>query len=102
MSLSDEYRRDALLNARLTMLKAVYEEDDHRLNDCLVQRKLEYYGHRKSPDWVRTQMRALADLGVFIIHEQGDALIAEITEAGVCHCERSAFVEGIARPRARR
>lgn len=102
MSLSDAYRRDELLNARLTMLKAVYEEDDHHLNDRLIQLKLKYFGHRKSPNWVRAQMRVLEDLGVFIIHEQGEALIAEITEAGVCHCERSAFVDDIARPRARR
>lgn len=102
MSLSEQYRRDEELNARLTILKAVHEEQDHQLNDILIQKRLDYFGHRKSKDWVRTQLRAMADLGVFTLREVGTAMVAEITETGIDHVERRTVVEGIARPGAAR
>jgi len=102
MSLSEQYRRDDELNARLTILKAVHEEQDHQLNDILIQKRLDLFGHRKSKDWVRTQIRTMADLGVFTLREVGTAMVAEITETGVDHVERRTVVEGIARPGAGR
>lgn len=102
MSLSEQYRRDEELNARLTILKAVHEEQDHQLNDILIQKRLDLFGHRKSKDWVRTQIRAMADLGVLTVREIGTAMVAEITETGVDHLERRTVVEGVARPGAGR
>jgi len=98
MSLSEQYRRDEELNARLTILKAVHEEHDHQLNDALIKIRLDYFGHRKTKDWVRTQLRAMASLGVVTLRERGTAMVAVITETGIDHVERRAIVEGIAKP----
>lgn len=98
MSLSEQYRRDEELNARLTILKAVNEEHDRQLNDALIQTRLGYFGHRKTKDWVRTQLRAMADLGVLTLRERGTAMVAVITETGIDHVESRTIVEGIARP----
>ncbi|EFO33235.1 putative phage related protein [Roseibium sp. TrichSKD4] len=100
MNLSDQYRRDEELNARITILKAVYEQTDRRLNDILIQKQLDLFGHRKSRDWLRTQLRAMSELGVISIREIGSAMVAEITQTGVDHCECRMIVEGIARPSA--
>lgn len=98
MDYSEHQRQDG----RLAMLRALYEQDDDRLNETILMKVLETYGYRKTKEWVRTQLRFMEDVGAVRLHKAGeDFLIAEITSAGSNHVERTAVIEGIARPSRR-
>lgn len=85
-------------DARLVILKALHLEADGRLHDNALVVALDTYGHRRSRDWVRTQLRKLADLQALHIREAGTVMVAEIRQAGVDHLELRGRIEGIAVP----
>ena len=85
-------------DARLTILKALAGENDLRLNERLIAATLDRFGHRRSREWLRTQLRKLEELGAAKITEAGTVMIAELTRAGLDHVERRAFLEGVERP----
>lgn len=84
--------------ARLDMLRALAAQADGTLNEALLTHALDICGHRRSRDWVRTQMRKLADIGAVKLTEAGAILIASISRAGLDHVERRAVLDGVARP----
>ena len=86
------------LDARLTILKELALQTDGRLNETILTAALDRVGHRRSREWVRTQLRKLADVGAVSIVEAGSVMITTITRAGLDHVERRGVIEGIARP----
>lgn len=85
-------------NARLVILRYLYEDTGNSANDSLVQQHLETFGIRRSRDFTRTQMLALRDLGAVKVVEAGTALIATLTRAGMDHVERRSIIAGVQRP----
>jgi hypothetical protein len=85
-------------DARLVILKELSRQTDNRLNESLLQSVLETFGHRRSREWVRQQLRFLADLNAISISEAGTVLVAELRRAGLEHVERRSILEGVARP----
>lgn len=85
-------------DARLVILKELHLQTDGRLNEVLLTKALDAFGHNKTREWVRTQLRVLADLGALKITEAGTVMIASITRVGVDHVERRSIIEGVARP----
>ena len=85
-------------DARLMVLRELAKQTDGRLNDAVLARVLEAYGMRRSRDWVRTQLRRLADLEAIRIAEAGTVLVASLRQAGRDHVERRGVIEGVARP----
>lgn len=88
-------------DARLCILKELARHGT--LNEALITRVLDVHGHRRSREWVRTQMRKLADIGAVNLAdigavEAGAILIASISRAGLDHVEGRAFLDGVARP----
>jgi hypothetical protein len=47
---------------------------------------------------VRTQLRALADLGAVTLTEAGSVMIASLTRAGLDHVDGRGIIEGVRRP----
>jgi hypothetical protein len=85
-------------NAKLVILRELAKMTDGRLNDSILEQVLDRFGHRRSRDWVRTQLRALADIGAVTILEVGTVMVAEITRAGIDHVDRRVVLEGVERP----
>lgn len=85
-------------DARLVILKALWEETDNSLNDVLLQKALEAFGHYKSREYVVTQLNALKELGAVTLRKAGTVTVATITRAGADHVERRGIIEGVARP----
>ncbi|WP_430913140.1 VpaChn25_0724 family phage protein [Methylobacterium sp. sgz302541] len=85
-------------DARLCLLTMLYQQNDGHLNDLLCAQFLEAYGHFRSRDWVRTQLRKMEDVGAIRLNEMDTVLIAQITAAGVDHILRKGRVEGIKQP----
>lgn len=85
-------------DARLVILRELSRMTDGRLGESILFQVLDTFGHNRSRDFVRTQLRALADVGAITITEAGSVMIATITRAGLDHVERRAVIEGVARP----
>lgn len=94
MSYAEMKRNDA----RLVILRALADENDGRLNETIITKILDAFGHCESRDWVRTQIRALNDLGVITYSEISSIMVANITQLGLDHVERRTVVEGVSRP----
>jgi len=85
-------------DARLFILRELAAQTDGRLNELLLQRLLEArYGIARSREWVQTQMRKLAELGVVELVEAA-FLVAQIGRAGRDHLASRSIVAGITRP----
>jgi hypothetical protein len=85
-------------DARLVILRELNQQTDGRLNEALLTKTLDAFGHNRSREWVRTQLRKLAELGAVKVTEVGNIMVAAITRNGVDHVERRTIIEGVARP----
>ena len=92
------YDEAMTIDARLVILKELAVQSDGRLNEVLLEKVLDVFGHRRSREWIRTQLRKLEELGAVRISEAGTVLVAKITRVGVDHVERRSYVDGVARP----
>jgi hypothetical protein len=93
-----DYPEFVTQDARLIILKELARQTSGSLNETILTAVLDSFGHRRSRDWVRTQLRQMEELGALRCVETGSVLIASITRSGADHCERRSFIEGIARP----
>ena len=85
-------------DARLVILRELAKQTDGRLNETLLAHALDTFGHRRSRDWLRTQLRQMAEVGAIRIDEAGPILVATLTVGGQNHLERRMIIEGIAQP----
>jgi hypothetical protein len=93
-----DFRQYIAADVRLIILRELASQPDYRLNETLLLRVLETFGHRKSRDYLRDQLRWLEEMGAVTLTEAGTVLIAELTRRGRDHVERRVVIEGIARP----
>lgn len=84
--------------ARLAILKALSQQTDERLSDVMLKQVLDIYGYRRDRDWVRTQLRKLADLGAVSLTEAGEVLFARLEPPGRDHLEERSILVGVMRP----
>lgn len=92
------YEERLTADARLVILRALYEQTNYRLNEAILESELDRFGHRRSRSWVRTQLLALRELGAITATEAGSVMVACLTKLGVAHVERRQVIDGIARP----
>lgn len=85
-------------DGRLVMLRELAAQTDGRLNEIMLMRVLDAFGISRSREWVRTQMRALAELDAVRVTENGTVMIAQLTRAGRNHVERRSIIDGVSRP----
>lgn len=95
-----DFSRHMEEDARLVILKELASQTNYSLNDTILHSVVEAFGHNRSRDWVRTQIRKLQDVGAVNIAEAGTVLIATVTQAGIDHVLRRTILEGVARPSA--
>ncbi|SOC27670.1 hypothetical protein [Stappia indica] len=85
-------------DCRLIILRALAEETDQQLNETILVAILETFGHRKSREYVRTQLRRLAELDAVRLTEAGTIFVATLRRAGLDHVQRRALIEGVGVP----
>jgi hypothetical protein len=86
-------------DARLVILRALHEQTDRRLNEALLTATLDRFGHRRSREWVRTQIGILAELGAVTYVDASETVrVAKLTRLGIDHVEERQVIDGIARP----
>lgn len=84
--------------ARLIVLKELANQPDYALGETLLQSVLTVFAISKSREWVREEMRRLADLGAVTLTEAGSILIARLTAKGQDHVGGRLVIEGVKRP----
>ena len=92
------YDEFLIADARLVILKELARQPGHSLNETIIVAVLDQFAHRRSRDWVRTQLRKLEEIGAVSLVEAGSVLIATLKRAGLDHVEMRSFLEGVARP----
>lgn len=92
------YQDAIAADARLCILRELAVQVDGRLNELALMRVLDAFGIRRTREWVRTQLRALDQLGAVRATEMGTVLVAALTKLGRDHVERRAVIDGVARP----
>lgn len=86
-------------DARLVILRELAEQTNYSLIDTMLQKVCESFGHNRSREWIRTQLRKLAELNAIALSEVGeDHLVATLTMPGHDHLLGRARIEGVARP----
>ncbi len=85
-------------DCRLIILKQLAAETDRRLNETILTKVLEKYGHRKTREYVRTQIRKLEELGAVKVVEAGSVLVAQLLQPGLDHVECRSFLSGVGKP----
>lgn len=96
--MNSDYEQHLAKDARLVILKELARQLDGRLNETILAAVLDSFGHRRSREWVRTQIGKLRELGAVTTQEVGTVIVASITRAGIDHVERRSVIEGVARP----
>jgi hypothetical protein len=85
-------------DARLVIVKALAQESNVTLNETILTKILDTFGHNRSREWVRTQILKLQELGAVRVTEAGTVVIATLTQAGLDHVQRRSTIAGIAVP----
>ncbi|MFN3869000.1 MAG: hypothetical protein ACK4MF_08045 [Hyphomicrobiaceae bacterium] len=94
-----DYRKFVTEDVRRILLDELSRQPSYRLNDDLMLRVLESFGHVKSRDYLRAELDWLSRARAVTLTEVGGILIAELTEAGLDHVERRKLIAGVAKPK---
>jgi acetolactate synthase regulatory subunit len=85
-------------DARLIILTELAAQADGRSNDVVLARVIDAYGLRRSRDWLRTQLRRLADVDAVRIETLATVMVVTLRQAGRDHVDRRALLEGVSHP----
>ena len=97
--MKEKYQDGLRADARLFILETLSRQIDGRLNDSGLTKMLDSFGWRRTRDWVRTQIRALSELGAVEVEAGEGFVIARLTEIGRNHVDQRSLLEGVSRPR---
>lgn len=86
-------------DVRLTLLTALAMVPTAQLNETILHETLDAFGHRRSRDYLRTQLAKLAELGAIRVEAAGSVQVATLLPAGRDHVERRSFLAGVRVPR---
>lgn len=93
-----QYHEYASRDLRLVLLKALSKHPAYSANEVILQGEAETFGHARSRDAIRTELRFLAEVGAVILKEAGTVLVATLSLRGLEHTKGTAVLEGINQP----
>jgi len=84
---------------RIIMLQLMYQDSDYSLNDQLLQRALDLFGHAISIDRIDAHLRFLEDCDLVEVDDLGyGMLVAKLTRKGMDVAQGRIRMDGIDRP----
>ncbi|MEQ1695981.1 MAG: hypothetical protein ABL901_09100 [Hyphomicrobiaceae bacterium] len=93
-----DYRKHVAEDVRRIVLETLAREPGATLNENLISRTLESYGHRKTVAYVRDELSWLEKQHAIALTEVGGLVIATLLTRGLEHVERRALIPGVAKP----
>lgn len=94
-----DYRRFVSEDVRRIVLEELARQPNYRLNDDLLLRVLEGFGHMKARDYLRAELDWLEKVKAVALTDVAGVVIAELLERGLDHVERRRLITGVARPK---
>lgn len=94
-----DYRKFVAEDVRRIVLEELARQADYTLNDDLLLRVIETFGHKKPRDYLRAELDWLERAKSVTLTEIGGVVIAELTERGLDHVERRKLIPGVAKPK---
>ena len=91
---ADSYDADA----RLTILKALYDDPGKTLHHNLLLQTMKGFGFRRGIGHLQTQLSWLELQGALKLHRAGSVVVAELTQKGADHLTRDNMIVGIKQP----
>jgi hypothetical protein len=95
------FRDHAIRDLRLVLLRELADQPSYTCNEVILQRVAQSFGHNRTRDAIRAELRFLADIGAIRNVEEGDYMIATLTRRGHDHVEGLAVIEGVSKPSPR-
>jgi len=92
------YSEFATRDLRLVLLRELASQPDYTANEAVLHRVAEAFGHHRSRDHIRAQLRWLADVEAISVREVADVLVATLRSRGLDHVEGRALIDGVNRP----
>jgi hypothetical protein len=93
-----QYAEHMARDLRLVMLKSLSKHPAYSANDTILQIEAEAFGHSRSRDVIRNELRHLADVGGVILKEAGSVIVATLTLRGAEHVQGKTVLEGVNQP----
>lgn len=93
------YSKFVTEDRRLCLLRTLHGQTDGTLNESILQRAVENYGHNVSRDVIKQDLRWLSEVGALSLREVAGYLIAVLSERGLDHVTRRTAIDGVARPK---
>jgi hypothetical protein len=93
------YDKFIVEDRRLCILRALATMTDGTLNESILQRAVENYGHNVSRDVIKQDLRWLSEVGALSVREVAGYLIAVLSERGQDHVARRTAIDGVAKPK---
>ena len=93
-----DYRKHVAEDVRRIVLETLAREPGATLNENLIGRVLESYGHRKTAAYISDELAWLERQHAISLIEAGGLLIATMLTRGQEHVERRALIPGVAKP----
>lgn len=97
--MSQRYQSRIAEQQRLTLLQALEQDNDYRVNDLILQTWLDETGMALSMDKLRTELSWLEEQGLITLEIVKTMKIATLTERGLDVVRAMTNVPGVARPR---
>lgn len=97
--MTTDYRKYVAEDIRRIVLEELARQPNYRLNDDLLLRVLETFGHVKSRDYLRAELDWLERAKAVALTDVAGVVIAELLERGLDHVERRKLITGVARPK---
>ena len=86
-------------HTRLAILQLLQQDTGYTHGETVIQSGLEYVGHRKSADRIRTELSWLEEQGFLTVNRDRGWWVARITERGCDIATGRARTAGVARVR---
>lgn len=85
-------------DARLIILRELGQQQNLTSNETILSKVLDTFGHHRSREWARQQLRYLADIEAVEITQAGTVIIAKLNRTGRDHIEGRTKLEGVLSP----
>ncbi len=84
---------------RIIILQLMYQDSDYSLNDQILQKALDLFGHAISIDRIDAHLRFLEDCDLVEVDDLGHGmLVAKLSRKGMDVAQGRSRVDGIDRP----
>lgn len=93
-----KYSDYAIRDLRLVLLRSLEKQPKYTASEVILQKEAEAFGHSRSRDHIRNELRFLADVGAVRAIEESGYMIATLTRRGQDHVEGLAEIEGVNKP----